>query len=134
MRQLENTRRHFGSMGAKQAADERKEMSQLCESYACEHEEETETAEEDKQTFLIRILDKRQAEFTVIIEQLWLFQFQGHFSERYHNHTLKTSRILICNYSPKKSIQVRTLYLEMTTETLPYQKAFIFQPDMCVFS
>lgn len=48
-------------MGAKQAADEKKEMSQLCESYACEHKEETETAEEDKQTFPIRIMDKKQA-------------------------------------------------------------------------
>lgn len=46
MRQLEG---HFGSMGAKQAADEKREMSQLCESHACEHGEETETAEEDKQ-------------------------------------------------------------------------------------
>lgn len=45
MRQLEG---HFSSMGAKQAADEKREMSQLCESHACEHEEETETAEEDK--------------------------------------------------------------------------------------
>lgn len=36
-------------------------MSQLCESYACEHEEETETAEEDKQAFPIRIMDKKQA-------------------------------------------------------------------------
>lgn len=52
---------HFGSMGAKQAADERREMRQLCESYACEHEEETETAEEDKQTFYIRVMDKMQA-------------------------------------------------------------------------
>lgn len=58
MLQLE---RHFSSMGAKQAADERKEMSQLCESYVCEHEEETETAEEDKQRFHVRIMDKKQA-------------------------------------------------------------------------
>lgn len=42
-------------MGAKQAADEKKEMSQLCESYTCEHEEESE--EQDKQRFHIRIMD-----------------------------------------------------------------------------
>lgn len=52
---------HFASMGAKQAADERKEMRQLCESFACEHEEETETAEEDKQTVHVRVMDKKQA-------------------------------------------------------------------------
>lgn len=62
MRQIENTRRDiFASMGAKQAADERKEMRQLCESFACEHEEETETAEEDKQTVPVRVMEKKQA-------------------------------------------------------------------------
>lgn len=48
-------------MGAKQAADERREMRQLSESYAREHEEETETAEEDKQTVYIRVMDQKQA-------------------------------------------------------------------------
>lgn len=37
----------------------RGEKSQLCD--ACEQEEETETAEEDKQTFHIRVTDEKQA-------------------------------------------------------------------------
>lgn len=103
-------------MGVKQAADEKKEMSRLCESYACEHEEETETAEEEKQTFHIRIMDKKQAYLIVITRQHWLFQFQGHFFNRII--TLQTGSKHICNREPRKNIQVRTLYLEMTLQTV----------------
>lgn len=73
MRQLGG---HFSSMGAKQAADEKREMSQLCESHACEHKEETETAEEDKQTSHIRVMDNKQAELPVITQQHCYFNFK----------------------------------------------------------
>lgn len=84
---------------------------------ACEHEEETETAEEDKQTSHIRVMDNKQAELPVITLQHWLFQFQGHFLNSIT--ILETSIKRICKHDPRKSTQVRTLYLEMTLQTLP---------------
>lgn len=111
MRQLEG---HFSSMGAKQAADEKREMSQLCESHACEHGEETQTAEEDKQTSRIRVMENKQAELPVITQQHWLVPFQGHFLNSIT--TLETSSRRIWKHDPRKSTQVRTLYLEMTLQ------------------
>lgn len=112
MRQLEGL---FSSMGAKQAADEKREMSQLCESHACEHREETETAEEDKQTSRVRVMENKRAELPVITQQHWLVQFQGHFPNSIT--TLETSSIW--KHEPRKSTQARTLYLEMTLQCSP---------------
>lgn len=115
--------RHFYSMCAKQAADEKKQMSQLCESYACEHEEETETAEEDKQTFHIRIMEISKLSLLSSYSSISYFNFKV-ISLSNPKH--------LCNHDPGKNTQVRTLYLEMTLQTRPYLSKRVDSSAKCV--
>lgn len=57
----------------------------------------------------------------------WIFQFQGCFI------MLETSSKHICNRDPRKNMQVRTLYLEMTLHTLQCLSESFDASAKCVY-